>query len=350
MKIKRPLFPVSTFCLLSLFQLVSFSVFSEENDVKTDFYGSLRMGLDYVDAGTDDDAVNGRDFLSRLGVDISSKTSEDALVIAKIEYGLGGNDGVNFVQNQNPGLRQVYAGLKGRFGQLTYGSQTIIWHQFVRAAYFSDGLDTLRQGVIRDDDMLQWEKKTGDWKFGAALQMEGQDGDSFDQYQLAAEYQSGDIKLQTAVAIDLAGDSTGGLYGARGWYYFSKTFTVSAFYHLAEKDFDLYSGNSSGNVRLVSAVDSGEVSGVTGCKNEDRATAAVYGKWRSGENQVHARYAVNDCAIKGDVSSVKVEYIHYLSNFYRLWGAYEQLSSDDSRLPETGEDMSELQLGVRFDF
>ncbi|MDX2367460.1 MAG: hypothetical protein QNK36_03500, partial [Colwellia sp.] len=41
------------------------------DDVKTSFYGSLRMGMDYVDAGTADDAANGRDFLSRVGAKAS---------------------------------------------------------------------------------------------------------------------------------------------------------------------------------------------------------------------------------------------------------------------------------------
>jgi len=32
-------------------------------DVDSSFYGSLRLGADYVDSGTSDDAANGRDFL-----------------------------------------------------------------------------------------------------------------------------------------------------------------------------------------------------------------------------------------------------------------------------------------------
>jgi len=54
--------------------------------------------------------------------------------------------------------------------------------------------------------------------------------------------------------------------------------------------------------------------------------------------------------VKGDVTSIKVEYIRYLSKKFRLWASVEQLDSDTSRLPSTGEDMSEIQLGVRFDF
>ena len=319
-------------------------------DVDSSFYGSLRLGADYVDSGTSDDAANGRDYLSRIGVKAKVQLAEGLTGIGKIEYGLRGDDGVNFNQNDKAGMRQVYVGLKGKFGTLTYGSQTIIWHQYVRSAYFSDALDSLRQGAIRDDDMLQWQKSYDNWKFGASIQTEKQDGDSIDQYQLAAQYHNQGFKLQAALAADQQGENTGNLYGVRAWYDISEKLTVSAFYHLAEEDFDLYKGNSSGNVRLVSAKDTGKVGGVTACADEERSTVGLYGKWRQDNNQVHARYAVNSCDIQGDVSSIKVEYIRYLSNKFRLWASFEQLDNDTTRLPSTGEDMSEAQLGVRFDF
>ena len=198
--------------------------------------------------------------------------------------------------------------------------------------------------------MLQWQNTYDNWKFGAAIQTEKQDGDSIDQYQLAAEYKNNNFKLQAALAADQQGENTGNLYGVRAWYDISDAFTVSAFYHLAEADFDIYNGNSSGNVRLVSAEESGKVGGVTTCAGEERTTAGLYGKWRQGNNQVHARYAVNSCDIKGDVSSIKVEYIRYLSKKFRVWASFEQLDNDTTRLPSTAEDMSELQLAARFDF
>ena len=320
------------------------------SDVDSSFYGSLRLGADYVDSGTSDDAANGRDYLSRIGVNAKVQLTDGLTGVGKVEYGLRGDDGVNFNQNQKPGMRQIYVGLKGNFGTVTYGSQTIIWHQYVRSAYFSDGLDSLRQGAIRDDDMLQWQKTYNNWKFGAAIQTEKQDGDSIDQYQVAAQYKNQNLKLQAALAADQQGENTGNLYGFRAWYDISKAFTVSAFYHLAEEDFDLYKGNSSGNVRLVSAEESGKVGGVTACVDEDRSTVGLYGKWRQDNNQVHARYAVNSCEIKGDVSSIKVEYIRYFSKKFRMWASFEQLDNDTTRLPSTGEDMSEAQVGVRFDF
>lgn len=341
---------VQTSKTLLLTTLLLASASAKATQAESSFYGSLRLGADYVDSGTADDAVNGRDYLSRVGVKASIQLAENITGIGKVEYGLRGDDGVNFNQNQKAGMRQIYVGLKGDFGTVTYGSQTIIWHQYVRSAYFSDALDSLRQGAIRDDDMLQWQKTYHNWKFGAAIQTEQQDGDSIDQYQLAAQYQAHGLKLQAALAADQQGENTGNLYGVRAWYDISDSLTVSAFYHLAEDDFDIYKGNSSGNVRLVSAKESGKVGGVTSCTNEERSTAGLYGKWRQGNNQVHARYAVNACEVKGDVSSIKVEYIRYFSKKFRLWASFEQLDNDTTRLPSTGENMSELQLGARFDF
>ena len=54
---------ISTLVLLGL---TSSALAADTSDVTTKVYGSLRLGADYVDAGTDDDAVNGRDYLSRV--------------------------------------------------------------------------------------------------------------------------------------------------------------------------------------------------------------------------------------------------------------------------------------------
>jgi predicted porin len=337
-------------CVTSMLLGATNFAVAAEGDIETSFYGSLRLGMDYVDAGTTDDAANGRDFLSRIGTKANVDLGNGLTGFAVVEYGIRGEDGVNFKQNNQPGLRQALVGLKGNFGTVTYGSQTLLWHKFVRGAYFSDGLDSLRQGAIRDDDFLQWQMSSGNWKYGAAVQTEGQDGDSFDQYQAAVEYKSGPLKLQTAVAADQRGDNTGSLYGVRGWYNASDNVTVSAFYHLAEADFDTYNGNSSGNVRLKSTESGNDIGGVTSCKGEERSTTGLYAKWKSGKNQFHTRYAVNACDIKGDVTSFKVEYVRQFSKTFKLWASFEQLDSDESRKPSSGQDLSEFQLAARFDF
>ena len=99
---------VKKVCYAGLLMAASNAAIAEE--VKTSFYGSLRLGMDYVDAGTVDDAANGRDFLSRVGVKASVALTDSLTGIGKIEYGLRGDDGVNFAQNDKPGMRQVYVG------------------------------------------------------------------------------------------------------------------------------------------------------------------------------------------------------------------------------------------------
>lgn len=330
--------------------LLASQVQAGDSNIDTSFYGSLRVGADYVDAGTNDDAANGRDFLSRIGVKASMDLGGGFTGLARVEYGMRGDDGVNFVQNQKAGLRQITVGVKGDFGTLNFGSQTLLWHKYVRSAYFSDGLDSLRQGAIRDDDLLQWEKTSGHWKFGASVQMEKQDGDSFDQFQLAAQYKAGDVKLQAALSTDQRGDNSGNLYGVRAWYELNDAITLSAFHHLAQADYDLYSGNSSGNVRLVSASEVGKVGGATSCNGEERSTSGIYARWQSGANKLHTRYAINSCDVKGDIQSYKVEYVRSMSKAFKLWASIEQLDNDITRLPVTGEEMTALQIGARVDF
>ena len=166
---------------------------------KVDIYGSLRIGLDYVDAGTQDDAINGRDYLSRVGINAKKRIGEGLALVGTVEYGLRSDNLVDLQQNGDPTLRLAYVGVQSDdYGSLYYGSQTIVFHRFVRSSYFGDGLDTVRLGSIRDDDMLQYYYTTGNLTFGAATQTERQDGDSFDQFQIGAEYKTPIATLQVA--------------------------------------------------------------------------------------------------------------------------------------------------------
>ncbi|WP_345336825.1 porin [Ferrimonas pelagia] len=318
-------------------------------DVDTTFYGSLRLGVDYVDAGRDLDAVNGRDFLSRVGAKAETEITDTVKGIAVIEYGMVGSDGINFEQNDRPGFRQLYVGLDTSMGLFTFGSQTLLFHKYVRSGYFSDANDTLRQGAIRDDDLLQWVLSKDNFQIAASAQFEGQDGDSVDQYQIAGQYALAALKLQGAWVADTQGEQQGNLYGLRGWVDVTEQITLSAFYHLAEADFDLYSGNASGNL-VVQNEEGSKIGGVTKCNGEKRYTAGLYGRWSSGANKVHARYGINDCELSGDVQSYKVEYVRNLNKNMQMWTAYELLDSERSRRPVTGDDMSAWQVGVRYDF
>jgi len=311
----------------------------------TDFYGSLRMGIDDVSAKDNGDAggLNGRDYLSRIGVKANTDLGSGLTGVGVVEYGIRDSSAIDISQNGQPTLRLAYVGLKGGFGEIYYGSQTPIFHTYVRSAYFSDGSDTVRLGTVRDDDLTQYFYKAENFSVAAAVQTETQDGDDFDSWSLAGDYKAGPFKVQVAYVKDeRVGD--GDLMGARVWFDATSAVKLSAFYHLQSEDYGLTNG-STGNVRLQDKTEAG----VNNCAGEERSNAGVYGSFKTGANQIHARYAIDSCDDAGDVDSIKVEYIRYLAKNYRVWVSYETLDADDSREPASG-DLSETQLGVRYDF
>lgn len=331
---------------------LSISLFSHSQSApETETYVSLRAGFNYVHSDGPDDAANGRDFLSRAGIKAKQQINTELNALALLEYGERGDNKVDFKQNEGPGLRRLQLGLANKHHKILAGSQTLIWHSFVRSAYFSDGNDTLRQGTIRDDDLLQYYFSNGPLKLAAGLHLEAQEGDSLDQLQLAGQYQFGGIKTQLAWSKDQRGENKGNLLGARLWWQLDNL-TLSGYYHLADEDYDLYAGSSTGNVRLTETPQQNSQNGVPSCNNEERSSAGLYSSYRFNDHQLHGRLATDQCKIQGDVRSAKVEYINHLSKQFRLWVSAEGLSNDLSRRPATSNavSMSELQLGLRMDF
>ncbi|WP_158586829.1 porin [Aurantiacibacter zhengii] len=317
-----------------------------------DIYGSLRIGLDYVDAGTGDDAINGRDYLSRVGINAKKRIGEGLALVGTVEYGLRSDNLVDLQQNGDPTLRLAYVGGQSDdYGSLYYGSQTIVFHRFVRSSYFGDGLDSVRLGSIRDDDMLQYYYTTGNLTVGAATQTERQDGDSFDQFQIGAEYKTDIASLQVAAIKDNQGINNGTLWGVRGWVYPVNGLTLSAYHHQQTDDFDLYAG-STGTIRLRDAASEGRVDAIPNCSGEARSNTGIYASYRTGGNQFHGRYAVDSCDLSGDINSYKIEYVRHFSKDAQMWVSYEALDNDPLRAPlsSSGESMSQLQIGVRYDF
>ena len=331
---------------------VAAPVVPKDDKFQVDIYGSLRLGLDYVDAGTDDDAINGRDYLSRVGIKAKKRIGDGVALVGTVEYGLRSDNLVDLQQNGDPTLRLAFVGVQSeKYGSLYYGSQTIVFHRFVRSSYFGDGLDTVRLGSIRDDDMLQYYYSSGGLTVGAAVQTENQDGDSFDQFQLGAEYDFDIAKLQVAGIKDNRGTNKGTLWGVRGWLYPAKGVTLSAYRHQQTDDFDIY-GGSTGTIRLRDAATEGRVDAIPNCPGQKRSVTGGYASYRTGNNQFHGRFAVDSCNVSGDVKSYKAEYIRHLSKDARLWISYETLDNDPLRAPtsSSGESMSQFQLGARYDF
>lgn len=328
---------------------ISAAAYANSTGPDTQFYGSLRAGIDYVDAGTADDGANGRDFLSRIGLRARQELRPGLSGVAHVEYGLRSDNAVDIEQNGDTSLRLAYLGLRGSFGEILFGSQSLVWHRYVRSSYFSDLNDSIRLLTIREDDLLQYYGQRGRFHYGLGIQTEGQDGDNIDLWQMGGEYQFGSTTLQLAVLQDMRGTENGMLYGARIWVRPTGQLTLSSYWHHQDQHFD-YRGSSTGNVRLRDARIHGNVNGVDNCTGEKRTDFGLYGKVRLKSSFWHARYAIDSCAQKGDIRSIKLEYVKPLAKSYKIWVAYEKLQSHEARKPVTGEDLSEAQFGLRFDF
>ena len=337
--------------MLSCLVYVELSI-AETTEVDAEFYGSVRIGLDYVDAGTPDDAINGRDFLSRIGVKAENVIGKDIIGIVVLEYGIRNDNFVDVDQNDGLGRRLTYVGMRTPLGDIYYGSQNLIVHSFVRSSYFSDFNDTLRQATIRDDDLLQYFYTSKNWKLAAGAQFKGQDGDSVDQLQLGGEYAYGRSKYQIAYVKDNQGENKGDFIGVKFWWDITKKITFSSYYHFATHDFDIYAGATTGNVRLRDGETEGNVNGTRTCPSEERTSTGLYGRYRLGNHTIHGRLANDSCDETGDIDSVKIEYAYQVYKNFRTWIAAETLNNDNDRAPlsSSGDSMSVLQAGVRYDF
>ena len=295
-------------------------------------YGSLRLALQNLDSDeNDDDALDIEDRFSRLGLTGTIDLTETTMLSGWIEYGLA--ESGELEQGGDTALRLAFLEFDGPLGNLRIGSQDLLWHRYVRGAYMSDALDSLRHGAIRDDDLVQYNYRFDRIRVGAELSFEGEDGEDINQGTAAIEYRDENYRLQAAIMRDNLGENTGTLAGVRGWIY-SGQWAWSAFYHHSTDDFDLYFV-SGGNVGAETA----------SCGGEERDTAGIYGRYRSGQHQYHARIADFDCASDSAEQSYKFEYIYYLAEQARLWASFEQISSA-SGVPEP----SIGEIGFRFDF
>lgn len=291
-------------------------------ETTTTAYGTVRLSIE-----NNEGDIDSQDELSRFGLKGSTKLDNGMTAVGQFEYG------VDFTQGAAPKLRLGFVGLKGEFGEIYHGSQTTLWHKFVRGAYFSDGKDSLRMYTIRDDGLTQYYYKRGGFKLGLGVQTENKDGNNVDTLQVGGEYKSGGFKGQFALVKDKHTDQAdktdkneGQVLGVRLWYTAGPV-TVSAFTHRASDDFDHKTGSL--------------------CVGEKTTTDGIYGAYKTGAHKIHARYAVNECDVKGEKTSSKVEYVNHLDKKFRVWIAVEQQSGDEARI---ADDVLISNLGVRYDF
>ena len=295
-------------------------------------YASLRLALQDLDSDDgSDDALDIEDRFSRVGINATTELTETIMLTGQIEYGLA--ESGELEQGSDTSLRHAYLEFSGDFGNVRIGSQDALWHRIVRGAYFSDSLDSLRHGAIRDDDLVQYLGQFEDFKLGGELSFEGEEGDDVNHATIGAEYKADQYKLQVALLEDNLGEDNGNLIGIRGWLMLD-SWTWSAFWHSATDDFDLYEV-SGGNVGAETE----------SCNDQDRDTLGLYGSYRQEVHQYHARIAAFDCDADSAEHSYKFEYVNTITEQARLWASFEKISSD-SGVPEPAI----AEVGFRYDF
>lgn len=308
-----------TILALSLITAATTSgVASADYKAKVKPYASVRLMLQDNDSQDD---ISGENALSRIGIKGSQKISQDLTAFGQIEFGVDADDNAtNAAESSDTDIsrRLGLAGLKGSWGSLSFGAQTQVWHKFVRGAKFSDGVDTIRLGTIRDQDSLQYYGKFGKAKFGISRSFEG-NGNEHTQIGTAIPFPNGKI------GIAYTQDEDGGLLGLRPEIKLGNTF-LSLLYYKADSDFTAHGANL--------------------CKDGgDTIAQGIYAKQNLGNGLIiHARYMERDCDTDSlDADSTKVELVKKLNKKTRLWLAHE-----------TGEGANvkdgESQLGIRFDF
>jgi len=304
---KRYLPVVIATCLLS-----TASALYAESDVKVTPYASVRL---MIQDNENPDDPTGQNALSRFGIKGSQTVSPGLKFFGGIEYGVDADD-----TNSDPTLRLGFAGLKGAWGQLSFGSQTQIWHKFVRGAKFSDGVDSLRLGAIRDQDSLQFAGKIGKTKIGISRSFEG-NGNEHTQVAAAIPFGSGGFSGKLGVAFQQ--DENGGLLGLRPEATFGKTH-ITLLYYQADADFTAHGANLCGD-------------------GGDTVSAGIYLRQKLPQGfLIHGRVMDYSCDVTDDGDSVKLELVKSFNKKARVWLAYE-----------TGEGGNvvdqEAQLGIRYD-
>lgn len=324
--------------------------------------GSLRAKLERKDTDNNisDDAFGLEDAASRFRVK-AHHDMEGIRVFGNIEYG-------SDVDTKNSGvkLRQGYFGLSGDFGQISGGTQTFIWHSFVRSGVFEDfgsgrfgpfnsinktvftpAVGTTPASTATSSESAQinyWynkNNKKGPFTLAAgALLADGNDDESVDVFNVGAQYKSKAFKLQGAVLSEKASmnqnatnpnGTDGNLVGLRGWLYFD-ALTLAAWHHSAENGI-----NSAGGFAIG------------GATNDSTATAlfAQYAVKPNHEFRIqHVMLEADNVTAEPTITTI--EYVRKFKDYNaRYWLAFE--STDWDMLPGKA-DTDIAQVGFRFDF
>lgn len=191
------------------------------------FYGSVRVGVEYYDAGGDSDAtLDLRSWASRFGFQGETEMANGLTGFGKYEFAVGLPD---FVADGGAdiGTRHAYVGIKGDFGQFTLGQTYHTWYNTVigpvdQPWWFScNGC----LGSTGRTDALTYQGNFGAGTGGLSLYMTGDDaeGNELDGYEIGATFPVGGMSLGLGLQdIDNGSEAVLGLAlsgssGSIGW-------------------------------------------------------------------------------------------------------------------------------------
>jgi len=166
------------------------------------FYGSLRIGLQYADAGGDADATASfRNWASRMGYSGSTELENGMTGFGKLEFGVDTGSSAN--GNGAVSTRLAYVGIRGDFGSLLLGQAYHTWYNTIIAPVDQPWWGSCNGCLSytgRSENGLTYSTSSGATSFSATVHMRDQnvDGefeDDIDGYEIGVTYDTGSLKI-----------------------------------------------------------------------------------------------------------------------------------------------------------
>jgi len=187
---------------------------SIEACAEVDLYASMRQGLvlERMESGSE---VVFRDVNSRVGVRGNEQLVNGVTAFGRLEWGVQ-----SVVEGSMPENRLAYAGLSGRFGALSFGTQWSAWDNYVGGRHMglvSEG--PWHSGSLRNGGVFKYAGSVRGFAVEADAQLrtpDGSTGATVEELQLASGRRWQGLELQAAYIVrDSDAGESGNTLGLR---------------------------------------------------------------------------------------------------------------------------------------
>jgi len=169
------------------------------------FYGSIRLGLQYRDAGGDTNAdLDFTNWASRLGYSANTDLENGWNAFGKLEFGADARSGDN--ANGALSTRHAYVGLSGGFGSVLFGQTYHTWYSTVIAPVdqpWWGSCNGCLGSTGRTSDGISYKGASGSISFGATAYIIPTNGeensDELDGFEVGVSYDAGIAKVGVAI-------------------------------------------------------------------------------------------------------------------------------------------------------